>query len=91
MITLRNTTGRKTEARVLDVNGVHLYFSYETLIAVDSPEFHGRVENVWGPTTGRHMKEMEVYDWPEYTQAEIEQQAGKALLYGVKNPRVLRA
>lgn len=43
-------------ARALEMGGLTLYFSYETLIAFD----HRRTglvirENDWGPTTGKHL------------------------------------
>lgn len=36
--------------------GVQLYFSYETLVAFKVPGYQlVSVENVWGPTTGKHL------------------------------------
>ena len=41
----------------LTLPGITIWFSYETPIAFRSNE-HGRVvrQNLWGPTTGKHMK-----------------------------------
>jgi hypothetical protein len=39
-----------------DAEGRDWYFSYKTLVAVRAPG-HGLIvrENVWGPTTGKHL------------------------------------
>ncbi len=48
-----NTTA--ANAMAVDVDGVTFYFSYRTCVAVSH---HGKTivrENVWGPTTGKHL------------------------------------
>lgn len=36
--------------------GVVFYYSYETIVAIEWGGFNSAVsENVWGPTTGRHI------------------------------------
>jgi hypothetical protein len=60
---LTNPTNRRTEARVLHVAGARLFFSYETLIALDvqltvGDRLRVRRANSWGPTTGRHFQEL---------------------------------
>lgn len=49
--------GKNTDAHAfVDERDVTFYFSYRTLIAVRFPNGHLLMrENVWGPTTGRHM------------------------------------
>ena len=39
------------------------FFSYDTCVGYDGPDGSFRISNLWGPTTGRHMKEMGVYDY----------------------------
>lgn len=58
MTRLFNPTGRNTQAHIVDLGDVELFFSYETLIAVRTPTLRQRVRNSWGPTTGRHFNEM---------------------------------
>lgn len=40
--------------------GITIYFSYQTVVAYYTPE-DGRVvsENIWGPTTGKHLNWIE--------------------------------
>lgn len=47
---------RGTNARIVDLPGIRIAFSYATPIAVWAPG-RGWVarENEWGPTTGRHI------------------------------------
>lgn len=61
-IRLHNPTGRNTQAHIVTINGNEFFFSYETCIA-----FRGtlkgewrvlRLPNYWGPTTGRHFREL---------------------------------
>ena len=50
--------GRGTNATQVSVNGVDLYYSYQTLVAFHSPK-SGKLfvhQNDWGPTTGGHLK-----------------------------------
>lgn len=49
-----------SNARCLEMNGLKLYFSYETLIAFYHVETGLVVrENDWGPTTGKHLNAIE--------------------------------
>ena len=38
-----------------DVNGNRFWFSYDTLVAFTSGSLKFVSENVWGPTTGKHL------------------------------------
>lgn len=44
----------------IDIDGVCLWFSYRTLVAFQA---HGKAviyrENDWGPTTGKHLNQIE--------------------------------
>ena len=59
-VKLRKGTNRNTPAHVVTIGKYSLYFSYETCIAVYSPYGGFRIQNYWGPTTGRHFNEMGV-------------------------------
>lgn len=41
------------------IGPVTLYFSYETVIAVSDPFDSAVRENVWGPTTGKHLNRVD--------------------------------
>ena len=62
-IELRKATNRNTQAQTLDLGPHRLYFSYETTIAYAGPLGRCRIRNSWGPTTGRHFKEMGCYNF----------------------------
>ncbi len=61
---LVNPTGRNTRACVVELGPHAFYFSYETLIAYSGPLGRARRANVWGPTTGRHFRELGCADFP---------------------------
>ena len=61
MTTITNPTGRNTQAYIVKLDdGTQLFFSYKTLIAIDDPNrgYQARIRNSWGPTTGRHFREL---------------------------------
>ena len=55
---LANPTGRNTRACVVLLGAHEFFFSYETLIAYRGPLGAARRANDWGPTTGRHFREL---------------------------------
>ena len=55
---LTNPTGRNTRACVVEIGPHAFFFSYETCIAYAGPLGSARIANVWGPTTGRHFREL---------------------------------
>jgi hypothetical protein len=63
---------RNTQAYVVDIGGVEIYISYETVIAIQS-EATGRLrrDNNWGRTTGRHMNELGIKSWPIVSEEEM--------------------
>ncbi len=77
MATLTNPTGRKTEARIATIRGDDYFFSYSTCIAFrgidhrDGEYIRVRVRNQWGPTTGKHFRELGCADFPECSPAEL--------------------
>ena len=70
MITLRNPTSRNTQAHVVTIGEWELFFSYETLIAARGPNFEYRIANSWGPTTGRHFRELGCYNFPIHNTSD---------------------
>lgn len=51
---------RNTKSATVEVGDLTLHFSYETVIAFNSP-FSGFVisKNIWSMTTGRHLNEID--------------------------------
>lgn len=47
---------RNTKAHVVSICGVQVYFSYDTPVGCNPPNAPSfQRENVWGPTTGKHL------------------------------------
>ncbi len=80
--TLDNPTGRKTDARIATIRGNEYFFSYATCIAYrgtdprDGAYIRVRVRNSWGPTTGKHFRELGCADFPECSDEELEEITG---------------
>jgi hypothetical protein len=55
---------RNTQCYIFRLAGIEFFISYNTIIAIRSDEGSVRLDNTWGPTTGQHMKEMGVKDFP---------------------------
>lgn len=81
IIRFAEATRRKTPCHWLTVFGVEILFSYQTPVAFD--DNYGvlyRQHNHWGPTTDRHMRETNVYDWPIIdNQEEFERALDRAI------------
>lgn len=45
----------RTPAYVVAIDDLYMFFSYNTLIGMAYDDVQCRVENTWGPTTGKHM------------------------------------
>ena len=72
-MTIRHDTlKRNTKAYTTEIGPVTLYFSYQTLIGVDTGTQKARVENRWGPTTGRHINEFGLHDALTLDGADLE-------------------
>ncbi len=63
---------RNTKAYTTEIGPVTLYFSYSTLIGVDTGTQSARRENQWGPTTGRHMNEFGLRDAHVMSERDLE-------------------
>lgn len=64
MINFTHASNRNTPAYWLSIAGVDILISYCTPVAVSYGSTRVRRNNDWGPTTGRHMNEARVKDWP---------------------------
>ena len=84
--TLKNPTGRNTQAHIFtDSNGNEWFFSYETCIAYRGTDprqpselVRVRIPNSWGPTTGRHFKELGCANFETLDRDEFEFLLAKA-------------
>lgn len=58
MTNIRLRKGESPTATVVDLDGLTLVFSYETIVAYCSPSEGWVVsENVWSKTTGKHINQ----------------------------------
>lgn len=76
-IRLRKGSDRNTKAHVVEINCNEYFFSYETCIAFrgnTGPDQYVsvRIANSWGPTTGRHFKEMGCSNFKTIPNEEFE-------------------
>lgn len=71
MLSFSHASRRNTKAYIVTIGDVEAFISYDTVVAVRSPKGCGRLDNVWGPTTGRHINEMGLRDWPIVDEAEL--------------------
>ena len=70
---------RKTECYKVVIGGYIFGISYETIVSVRGKK-NGRVVNSWGPTTGKHLKELDAYDLPILSREEMEKLYEGAIL-----------
>ena len=63
IVNFGKATRRDTPCYYLNVAGVDMVISYETVIAASYGGKCIRRNNDWGPTTGRHMNETGVRDF----------------------------
>lgn len=68
---------RKCFAVVID--GITLFFSYETLIGAHTIEKQMRIENTWGPTTGKHINRLGMSDFTIVSEDELIEEIVNAL------------
>jgi len=50
-----NTASSKANATKLSSNGIDIYFSYETIVAISVNGKMTIAKNIWGNTTGKHL------------------------------------
>lgn len=73
-------TNRRTESYELYIGHYAFLISYETIVAVRCMEGHYKLQNVWGPTTGRHINEYGGRDWPVITLEEMQGYVKRAIV-----------
>jgi hypothetical protein len=80
---------RNTKQMSMCINNVHLWYSYETLMAasgaIDGQWLSIRRENHWGPTTGRHLKESSVSGYAIMPDEEFDSLVVQMLAEGAKD------
>ena len=64
-VKLHKGSRRNTDCHIVEVGPHTFYFSYRTCVAYTGPAYPKsiRIQNHWGPTTGRHLSDMYVKDW----------------------------
>lgn len=67
MISFRPGSQRNTKCYEIHLGDACFFISYSTIIAASAYDGDTwrrvRLDNAWGPTTGRHMNEIGVRDW----------------------------
>ena len=76
---LYNPTNRKTPAHIVELGPHEFFWSYETCIAYRGPLGQWRIDNHWGPTTGRHFRELGCRDFEIVSDKQFEETIEKAL------------
>lgn len=69
-----NSASAENSAKVIKINGMSFYFSYETLVAVNTGKELKVIQNYWGPTTGKHLNAIDGGD-KEAKDARLEKDA----------------
>ena len=54
-----DSASSENNAKMVKVNGMTFYFSYETLVAVNTGKELKVIQNYWGPTTGKHLNKID--------------------------------
>lgn len=62
-VSLHTPPHARTQAYTVCLGDVSLYFSYQTCIAFRAGAHRYRLENHWGPTTGKHLSLLGVRDF----------------------------
>lgn len=63
----------------VNIGSLSLHFSYETLIALDTPDARYISENIWGPTTGKHINRISTDKSERLPRDEFERITGDVL------------
>jgi hypothetical protein len=84
MLSFRHASRRNTKCYQIRLGGDSFYLSYETIIAAevhDGDEYRRvRLDNSWGPTTGRHMNELEVRNYAVIEESEMQRLVRQSIL-----------
>lgn len=79
MIRFSNATNRNTKCYWVQVNDLTVLVSYETIVAASYNGQHVRLDNRWGPTTGRHLKETNTVNNRIVSECELYEFVSSAL------------
>lgn len=79
IVQLKKASPRNVQARWVIVGDVQILFSYETPVAFRTRSRIFRVENHWGPATGRQMNEAGVRDWPVVDDERFNEELTEAI------------
>ena len=79
MISFRKGSHRNTECYEIFLGRFCFGVSYQTIVSVNGSKC-ARLENIWGPTTGKHLKELGSYDYDIITTAQMEKIYEAAIL-----------
>lgn len=72
MLYFRHASRRNTKCYQINLGGDTFYISYETIIAASVGDQRIRLDNSWGPTTGRHMNDMGVRSYKVVSRDELQ-------------------
>jgi len=82
---------RNTKAVLVKAFGAEVLFSYDTPVAVRTPDGKKfRRPNCWGPTTGRHLNEWGFQYAPEVDDEEFIKALNEALFSAVADIAAMR-
>jgi len=72
MIGFSRASKRRTESYWVTIFGVDILISYQTPVAFsDNDGVMFRRKNIWGPTTGRHLRESDASEWTVVDELEF--------------------
>ena len=80
MLSFHHASRRNTKCYCIEIAGSSVVILYDTIIACRTDEGACRIENSWGPTTGRHMNETGVRDWPVVSSEELHSRIRRAII-----------
>lgn len=72
--------GRNTKCYTFRVGQAEFFISYETVIGVRTSDERVRLDNVWGPTTGRHMNELGIKGFRVVSDDQMQDVIRKAMV-----------
>lgn len=84
MISLRPGSQRNTKCYELRLGSSCFYISYSTIIGASLDDGDTwrtvRLDNVWGPTTGRHMNEMGIRGYEVISDEEMQRLINQSII-----------
>ena len=80
MFSFRKESDRNTQAFSVGLGGHRFFISYQTVVAYTGPLGNCRLENSWGPTTGRHIADMGIKGLPVVDEDTLESRWAHALI-----------